>query len=106
MVNDPVESDMETDVSTNENPDCGQGDDFQDQEKPVPVSNENNVMLSKNGQERWSKVPLPENQHVRPRPYNIIRERPGPTQAAKNIYELGAAIMHSKYLGPIMLWKR
>ena len=42
-----------------------------------------NIMMSKNGQEQWSKVPHQVN--ARQLPHNILREATGPTNAVLNI---------------------
>ena len=79
VVEDP-DSEMEMEMNIDEIPRHVHGDVLQNS-----VSIENNVIISKDGQQRWSKVPLLENNHVRPRSYNILRERQGPTQAARNV---------------------
>ena len=42
-----------------------------------------NTMLSRNGQEQWSKLPQPAN--TRQPPHNILREAMGPTKVALNV---------------------
>jgi len=79
VIEDP-DSELEMEISMEENSMHGHGDSLQN-----PVSIESYIMVSKDGQERWSNVPLQENHHVRPRPQNILRERQGPTQAARNV---------------------
>ena len=43
------------------------------------------MMVSKNGREQWSKLPLSENSYGRTQRHNFLREAQGPTNAVKNL---------------------
>lgn len=61
-----------------------------DEDDPVAdivqqIGTDANKMMSTNGQDQWSKLPLPENNNLRPQAHNILCEAQGPTNFARNI---------------------